>query len=251
MNLAVNASDAMPAGGRLTIRIDGSDPDWAELTVEDSGHGIPETLRELIFEPFFTTKEIGHGTGLGLSVVHGIVAEHGGRIAVESRLGTGTVFRIHLPRIGEAPGKSSESADGRDQDLLSGRGERVLVVEDEEAARQGLAELLSMMGYRVAVAGSAEEAAALAPERPWDLLLTDLLLPGATGITLAGMLTELWPSLKVVVMSGYAEDESIRRAIGERSIRFLQKPFDMNALAHELRAALDGTAAPPLDDRTG
>ena len=191
MNLAVNASDAMPDGGRLTIRVAGSDPDWAELTVEDSGHGIPENLREMIFEPFFTTKEIGHGTGLGLSVVHGIVAEHGGRIAVESRLGAGTAFRIHLPRLEEGQRRTPAPADEREPDLLSGKGEWVLVVEDEEAARQGLAELLSMMGYRVAVAGSAEEAAALVPERPWDLLLTDLMLPGATGITLAGTLTEL------------------------------------------------------------
>jgi PAS domain S-box-containing protein len=238
MNLAVNAADAMPGGGRLTIRVVDRDSGWAEVAVEDTGHGIDPAMREKIFEPFFTTKEAGHGTGLGLSVVHGIVTEHGGRIEVESSIGAGTTFRILLPRTssGEHPAAPGPPPD--EVDMLNGKGERVLVVEDEEAAREGLREILEVLGYDVTVAGSAEEAATLGLEAGFEVLLTDLLLPGASGVELAQALTERWPALRVVLMSGYAEDERTRRAIADRTVRYLQKPFDMTTLAREIRASL-------------
>ena len=239
MNLVVNASDAMPNGGRLVIR-SGRDSDtsvWFE--VEDTGHGIPEEIREHIFEPFFTTKGANQGTGLGLSVVHGIVKQHGGTIGLTTAPGAGTRFRITLPRqySGEFPPASD--ADSALEELPPGRGERVLVVEDEPSAREGIQQILASLGYEVVAAGSGEEATALPAAARFDLLLTALMLPGITGPELAADLTKRWASLAVILMSGYAEDEALRRSAAGDAMHFLQKPFDIRTLAAAVRAVLD------------
>jgi PAS domain S-box-containing protein len=239
MNLIVNACDAMPGGGDLAVRTGRLSDTEAYVEVRDSGVGMSEELQERIFDPFFTTKVSGQGTGLGLAVVHGIVVQHGGRIDVTSRAGTGTVFRIVLPRrdSGEYPAVRGELLEPAQ--LPHGRGERILLVEDEEGARAGLREILTMLGYEVVAAGSGEEVDLLSMDQKFDLLLTDLVLPGVHGPDLARRLKERWPELKVVLMSGYAEDEALRRSVNQGIAHFLQKPFDMETLAVELRAVLD------------
>ena len=237
MNLAVNAKDAMPGGGTLTVRASERGGE-AVVEVIDTGHGMDKETLSRLFEPFFTTKDVGRGTGLGLSVVHGIVEQHGGRVEVESSPSEGSTFRVVLPAL-PAP-EETAAKPGGGAELPGGRGERVLIVEDEAGAREGLAELLTMLGYEVTPVGSGEEAGTL-PQRPVpDLLLTDLMLPGIDGASLAAGLRDRWPALKVVLMSGYTEDEAVRREVDEGSVLFLQKPFDMVALARVLRTALDG-----------
>ena len=237
MNLTLNAADAMPDGGRLTIRA-GTTGDDAWLAVQDTGHGIPEAIRDKVFEPFFTTKPAGHGTGLGLSVVHGIVAEHGGRTELESAVGAGTTVRVLLPRL--APEALRAEAPARPEEPLpAGRHERVLVVEDEPAAREGLADILRSLGYEVTAVGSAAETRDLVPEGPFHVLLTDLMLPDVDGAALARGLLDRWPGLRVILMSGYAEEDVRRRGAELAEVEFLQKPFDIHALAHALRRVLD------------
>ena len=242
MNLAVNASDAMPEGGRLTLRT-AADASRARLSVTDTGRGIPEEVRSHLFEPFFTTKAIGKGTGLGLSVVHGIVTSHGGTIEVASAPAEGATFTIVLPRqtAGALP---AAEAGAEPAEMPAGRGERLLLVEDEDGARQGLLEILGALGYAVTAAASGEEAGTLPSEPGYDLLLTDLMLPGISGVDLAVGLRARWPQLKVVMMSGYAEDEMLQRLGPTTAASFLQKPFGMQALARTVRHAL-GDEPPP------
>jgi len=242
MNLVVNASDAMPDGGRLVIRTGREGKKWVFLAVEDTGHGIPRAVRDHMFEPFFTTKGPAQGTGLGLSVVQGIVQGHGGRIDVKSRVGSGTTFRIRLPGVqGGAPVPAAAPAEP--PGWMGGNGEHVLLVEDEKGTRDALAEILGVLGYRVVAVGSAEEAGLLPSQPAFDLLLSDLVLPGASGAELSRGLLDRWPNLVVVLMSGYTEDEVQRLGVDTGAVRFLQKPFDMTALAHELRDALAEVAA--------
>ncbi|HVN77037.1 MAG TPA: PAS domain S-box protein [Thermoanaerobaculaceae bacterium] len=238
VNLVVNGADAMPRGGRLTVRT-GSDGDgMAWLEVEDTGTGIPDDLRPRLFEPFFTTKR--GGTGLGLAVTHGIVAGLGGRIEVSSQVDRGSRFRVVLPTLAVDETDSSDAGSpGRSVEPVGGRGERVLVVEDQPDARAGLVEALGLLGYRADGFGSGEDAIAAAEGGAYDLLLTDVKLPGIHGGALAEALGARWPELRVVLMSGYTEDVALRAAAAGGSARFLQKPFDMKTLAHEVRTALD------------
>ena len=238
LNLAVNAFDAMPQGGRLTVRTGEAPGPTVWLSVEDTGHGIVAAVRERIFEPFFTTKGTGMGTGLGLSVVKGIVDNHAGRIEVATVVGEGTTFRVLLPRaaVELTPPEAGPQQEAR---LEPGNGERILVVEDEGIAREGLRQILAGLGYDVVAAASGEEAAGLGADQPFDLLLTDLMLPGISGPALAQKLRGRWPRLEVILMSGYTEDEAVRRGVSAGKVRFLQKPFDMATLAREIRAALD------------
>ncbi|MFI5167563.1 MAG: PAS domain S-box protein [Thermoanaerobaculales bacterium] len=239
MNLTLNASDAMPEGGRLVIRTGARNDKEVYLSVADTGHGIPDAIRQRIFEPFFTTKEPGRGTGLGLSVVHGIVTGHGGRIEVQSAVGSGSTFTVILPRAASGEVAAAQPLPALTPELALGNGERILVVEDEDGAREGLRDILISLGYDVAALASGEEARTLLGGRPFDLLLTDLMLPGALGPQVARELRECWPALKVILMSGYTEDEAVRRGVTAGNVRFLQKPFDMEVLAREVRAALD------------
>ena len=238
VNLAVNAVDAMPAGGALTIRTSHPAGGDAVIEVQDTGVGIPEAVRARIFEPFFTTKGSEKGIGLGLSVVHGIVTGHGGTIEVVSRPGEGATFRVALPYrdsgVGRRPAPTSSAPAPP-----AARGQRVLLVEDERGAREGLQQVLTALGYEAVAAASGEEAVALPADPPFDALLTDLMLPGLHGVEVAAALRARWPRIQVIVMSGYAEDEALRRGVFEGQLRFLQKPFDMVTLARELGSALD------------
>ncbi|TAM49944.1 MAG: PAS domain S-box protein [Acidobacteria bacterium] len=239
MNLTLNAVDAMPDGGKLMIRTGTVDHAQVWLSVEDTGHGIPGAIRERIFEPFFTTKDPGKGTGLGLSVVHGIVTQHCGRIEIQSAAGKGSTFKVILPRAGSGELSAVAAAPATASELAPGRGERILIVEDEDGARDGLREILTSLGYQVVAVGSGEDAGEIPADPPFDLLLTDLMLPGALGPQLAQGLRDRWPELRVILMSGYTEDEAVRRGVSQGKVRFLQKPFDMATLAREVRVTLD------------
>jgi signal transduction histidine kinase len=239
LNLVLNASEAMPEGGELKITSGMQEPSEAWFEVADEGCGIAEEIRDRIFEPFFTTKEAEKATGLGLAVSHGIVTAVKGRIEVRSCAGKGSVFRVVLPRVARPPRSETPSLAVAFRGV-EGKGELLLVVEDEPGARQGLKDVLEMIGYRVKVTADAEEALALPDQPEFDILLSDVLLPGAHGAELARRLQERWPRLKVLLMSGYAEDESLQRGISEGKVRFLSKPFNMVTLARELRVALAG-----------
>jgi len=238
MNLAVNAADAMPEGGTLTVRSGRVGESHVWFSVEDTGHGIPDVVREHLFEPFYTTKSDHRGTGLGLSVVHGIVAGHGGRVEVASAVGRGSAFRVVLPARG-VTGTQAARAGGESRRIPRGRGERLLLVEDNESVRRTFQRLLSGLRYQVSAVESAEEAEALPALVPFDLLLTDVLLPGASGVELARRLRERWPGLAIVFMSGYAEDELARGDLTAGGATYLQKPVDIEAMGTAVRAALD------------
>ncbi|MEA2166565.1 MAG: hypothetical protein QOK37_4692 [Thermoanaerobaculia bacterium] len=235
LNLAINARDAMPDGGTLTLRAGTLDAE-AYLEVEDTGLGMSDATRAHLFEPFFSTKEVGKGTGLGLAVVHGIVVEHAGRIEVDSVPGLGSRFRVILPStLGEGIPSPAPIADAQEP---AGRG-YVLLVEDEAGVREGLAILLEAIGYSVIAVSSGEEAMAIPLEQQPDLLLTDVTLAGIGGAALGECLCERWPSMRVVLMSGYFEETSRTKA-GDRGWHFLQKPFDIAELTGHLREALEG-----------
>ena len=252
MNLAVNARDAMPGGGRLTIgtRNLSLDPDLAVrhpglgpgpyvlLTVSDTGIGMDRETQSQIFEPFFTTKEQGRGTGLGLSTVYGIVKQSGGDIQVYSEPGLGTTFKIYLPRVEEA---EKETPEFKPSKILSKGNETVLVVEDDEALRSLVREFLESVGYRVFTAADGEQGRRLAEQlqEPIHLLLTDVVMPKMNGLELADQLKGLFPELKVLFMSGYADNATIKPDWLGQSRRFISKPFERTTLLEQIRMMLD------------
>lgn len=247
VNLTLNASAAIPEAGRIEIRTGSLGANQVFLEVSDTGAGIPHEIRARIFEPFFSTKAGAGGTGLGLAVVRSIAAHHGGHVEVQSEVGQGSVFRVVLPR---RPGSGAQEAVVPDEARPPGAEPctgRVLLVEDEPSAREGLAAMLGMIGCQVAAVGSGEEALARPAGVPFDLLLTDLLLPGMHGGELIRKARERWPGIRVIVMSGYAEDEAVRRGVLDGSVRFLQKPFGAATLERELCAAL---GRPSVHDAT-
>ncbi len=229
MNLTVNAIDAMPEGGQLTLTLR-RNHERAALVIQDTGVGISDAIRDRIFEPFFTTKEAGHGTGLGLSVVHGIITTHGGTIDVEAPPGGGTRFRIALPLQHGA----SEVECNETLVVVDGRGERVLLVEDEPSVRDGLSMMLSMLGYHVTVATDARDALERAERESFRILVTDYMLPDRPGLEVVRALRERQPEIKAILMSGYAAPGSIDDAIAAKEVRFLQKPFSSDDLARAL-----------------
>jgi len=250
MNLAVNARDAMPKGGRVAIETANLDltDDWNRehavvkagryvvLTVSDDGVGMTEDVRSRVFEPFFTTKE--RGTGLGLSTVYGIVKQSGGYVWVYSEAGRGSTFKVYLPRVDEAP----ESAQVSHGDLSLHRGtETILLVEDEDGVRTLVREMLQRHGYEVLETRNAGEAL-LACERhngEIHLLLTDVVLTQISGSELALRLSRVKPDMRVLYMSGYTEDAIVRHGVLNPGIAFLQKPFTAEALAAKVRGILD------------
>jgi two-component system cell cycle sensor histidine kinase/response regulator CckA len=251
INLAINARDAMPSGGHLRIDVSNvelSDDDAAPLdgleagsyvllSVSDTGSGIAPEVREHIFEPFFTTKGLGKGTGLGLATVFGIVQQNDGQIEVRSAPGQGSSFSIYLPRSQEKV--STTVAEGR---LVAGGGETVLVVEDEELVRKLAARLLRRLGYRVLTAGSGPEALALVDQQdePFELLLTDIVMPLMNGWELAETLTARSPTTKVLFTSGYTSDVIAKHGVLDQDVRFIAKPYTRETLAAKIRAVLDG-----------
>ncbi len=256
-NLAVNARDAMPAGGKLTIRtanvdatdIPLTDPESSpllgplvELTVVDNGVGMDERTQARLFEPFFTTKELGRGTGLGLAMVYGIVRQSGGHVRVSTRLHHGSTFTVFLPRVEGTPELGVDT--GRTADLLPGSG-TILVVEDEESVRRLACRVLRANGYRVVEAGNAEAALALAGgwDRPVDLLVTDIVMPGMSGPALAERLLRDWPDLKVLYITGYAEEFIERQSSLPAGGALLQKPFTARQLAQQVHRLLAGAEA--------
>ncbi|MDB5308012.1 MAG: Blue-light-activated protein, partial [Gemmataceae bacterium] len=233
MNLAVNARDAMPRGGTLTItttavtepRGGGLPPArFARLEVSDTGMGMSAEIRGRIFEPFFTTKGPGKGTGLGLATVYGIVTQAGGRIGVDSAPGAGTAFRVDLPWCDDAPGSSLFVVPTQPRDRQAGAGRSVLLAEDEEGVRKLARAALSSCGYEVADAEDGETALDwLTPEKVINLLVTDLTMPGMSGRELAGRVREARPEVGVVFISGYAPDAAWLD--GVPGAVFLPKPF--------------------------
>ncbi len=242
VNLVVNACDAMPDGGELSITTR-NDDGRAVLQVRDSGTGIGAEVIPRIFEPFFTTKGAGRGTGLGLAVVQGIVTDHGGRVDVETLPGEGATFTVSLPlRRPDAAAAHASSSSGGVTAL--GDGQRVLLVEDESAVRESVQQSLEMLGYVVVSTDSAEQAEEVGDAGDIDLLLTDLMLPGMQGDELVRRIRSRRPELPVIVMSGYAQEAALMERINGERTRFLQKPFDIETLARALRASLRAEERP-------
>lgn len=253
MNLSINARDAMPEGGKLIIKTENVELDqpgarrhslmmpgpYVLLSITDTGCGMDEDVLAQIFEPFFTTKEKGKGTGLGLSTVYGIIKQSGGEICVDSTPGKGTSFYIYLPqKVGEPEAKKTEeSREGE-----AGRGEHVLVVEDEASLRGLIEQMLIRLGYRVSIAAGGGDALLLVEEkglRP-DLLLTDVVMPGMDGSVLAKRLRRTLPDLKILYMSGYTDNAIAHRGVLLPGIPFIHKPFGMQELGNALHKALHG-----------
>jgi CheY-like chemotaxis protein len=251
LNLAVNARDAMPDGGQITIetrnvsvnegdagRHPGVQPGaYVLLSVSDTGCGMDAETQSHIFEPFFTTKEHGKGTGLGLATVYGIVQQSGGRILVESHPGRGATFRIYLPRaegavrLEQAPNALARSSAGS---------ETILLVEDEAIVRRLVQQVLRINGYSVLEAGQGADALQLCEQQEYsiDLLLTDVVMPGMCGRELAERAAVVRPEMKVLFMSGYTDDVVVRHGVLDADIAFIQKPFTPAALTQKVRDVL-------------
>jgi two-component system, cell cycle sensor histidine kinase and response regulator CckA len=250
MNLVVNAKDAMPAGGRLTIQTGTIVVDenhrrgqqfirpghYVTLAVSDSGMGMDKETQSRIFEPFFTTKEKGKGTGLGLSTVYGIVKQSGGYVMVQSEERRGTTFHIYLPQVEGAAEKHPVPAS----DAASGGSETILLVEDEESVRQLVRDTLTTKGYKVLEAdgGEAGLAAAASYEGRIELVITDVVMPGVGGREMVKQLSSTRPEMKVLYLSGYTEDSIISDGSIESGTAFLQKPFSLQNLSRKVREVL-------------
>jgi CheY-like chemotaxis protein len=251
MNLAVNARDAMPKGGTLTIATAHVELDehyakthppvkpgaYVALSVTDTGTGMTPEVQARLFEPFFTTKEVGKGTGLGLATVYGIVTRSGGSVGVYSEIGKGTSFKVYFPSadaaelVVEAPARAARPQAGT---------QTVLVVEDEEGLRELAKRLLHRQGYIVLVAANADEALRLfEANQSINVLLTDVIMPGASGPELVRQLVEQRPALRVIYMSGYTEDAIVQHGVLQPGITFLNKPFTSETLGAKIREVLE------------
>ncbi len=263
LNLVLNARDAMPEGGTLTIRTRAAEvtaedsrahPDarpgpYAVLTVADTGCGMSDEVKTRLFEPFFTTKGIGKGTGLGLATVYGIVTQAGGHIRVTSTLGSGSEFAVYLPRV-QPPASMARSQPSEP----AGRGgsETLLLAEDEDEIRKFVGGVLRTAGYTVLEASNGVEALRVASQyrERIDLLVTDVVMPQLGGRGLAEALTARHPGLRVLYLSGYTNDAVVRLGIEETQVAFLQKPFTPNTLIRKVRAELDSIPTPTVESAT-
>ena len=252
VNLATNARDAMGKGGRLTISTKNRrlEPDYAarhpEVTpgdhamieVTDSGTGMSEELISHIFEPFFSTKERGAGTGLGLSMVFGFIKQSGGHINVYSEVGVGTTFRLFLPRARDAQMAAEEELA---EIVPLGRGEKILLVEDNDSIRRLATRMLTQLGYEVAAVSNVADALDyLSGGKPVDLLFTDIVMPGkANGLDLAATARERWPQMKILLTSGFPNNDEATN-LRKFGIGLLSKPYQREELARAIRNALGG-----------
>lgn len=236
LNLVMNARDAMPDGGTIDLRAYGDGNDVV-IEVRDTGHGMDEATLARVFEPFFTTKGPAKGTGLGLSTVRSIVSSHGGRVDVSSVPGTGTTFRLSLPLADVELASRRSSIPPRR--VPRGRGERVLIVEDEEAVRRIAVRMLKRLGYRTLDAPNGPEALRLLAGETVDLLWTDVLMPGMDGKELADIVRSTHPDLPVLFASGYSGDVLAPRGVLTGHTNFLSKPYDAAEVAKAIRNALD------------
>jgi PAS domain S-box-containing protein len=241
LNAAINARDAMsPDGGRLTIstaNVSGDDQDLVCVAVTDTGGGMPPHVLDRAFEPFFTTKPVGKGTGLGLSQIHGFAAQTGGRAEIESREGEGTTVRLLLPRTTNHPSPASADPDT----YLVPPGLKVLLVEDNDQVRVFAADLLDHLRCDVVTASSAEEAIAILEAEPIDIVFSDVVMPGISGVELARQLRKRLPGTPILLASGYS-DETLDGATGD--LELLRKPYNAASLARALAIAL-GSVRPP------
>ncbi|UQY32582.1 response regulator [Pseudomonas fulva] len=249
INLAINARDAMPDGGRLRIETRNTQlgereaqnhqvpaGDYLLLSVSDTGCGMPEEIIRHAFEPFFTTKPIGQGTGLGLSMVYGFVKQTGGYLHLESQVGRGTTLNLYLPRLAVAPAELPHSTT---PEAPRGTGECILVVEDDKVVRMLMVEVLEELGYNLIQASDAQSALGLMEQHaPLDLLLTDVGLPGMNGRQLADAARQRQPNLKVLFATGYAEGAQMRDGYLGKDMDMIAKPFSFEALAGKLKAML-------------
>ena len=254
LNLAVNARDAMPNGGRLDIQtsnvvldaayaaehVDVRPGAYVLLAVSDSGAGMTESVRTHLFEPFFTTKGAGQGTGLGLAMVYGAVRQNGGAIEVDSEPSRGTTFKVYLPTATGVPAAApTHTPTPRPE-----RGARVVLVEDDQRVRTLAQSVLVSLGYEVSSYGSGADAlkAATSLGPTPELLITDVIMPGMNGRVLAERMRVVFPRLRVLYVSGYAQDVIVKQGVLKEGIEFLAKPYTIDQLARRLREVLDGVA---------
>lgn len=258
MNLVINARDAMPQGGKLTIETanavldeaycrlhrDVKSGNYVMLAVHDSGCGMDEHTKIHLFEPFFTTKEVGKGTGLGLAMVHGFVNQSGGHILVESELGLGSAIKVYLPEVQKALRSSGKLPPSIEK--MPHGDETILLVEDDEPVRTFACHILQACGYTVLAAASGQEAVQLAKKHPKHvhILISDVVMPGISGREVAEQVKALKPAMKVLFLSGYTDDAVIRHGILASEVAFLQKPFTPSDLALKVRKVLDRQDTP-------
>ncbi len=254
LNLAINARDAMPHGGSLTIKVSNAALDeaevrgrapmlagqYAKLTVSDSGEGMDDATRARIFEPFFTTKELGKGTGLGLSTVYGIIKQSGGYIWVQSQPGKGTTFEIYLPRVEEGAASQGVEAAAPEPVPPSAESKTILVVEDDDAVRRPICRMLEMNGYQVLEARNPDEALKTSSREHGriDLVLTDMVMPWMSGREMASRLAATHGAIRILYMSGHIEDPEVLDAAIQAGGDFIQKPFSGSALTRKVQEIL-------------
>ncbi|MBI4186725.1 MAG: response regulator [Chloroflexi bacterium] len=252
MNIVVNASDAMPDGGKITVRTENvtlnekdiafiaeaKPGDFVRLSITDTGTGMDKETMEHIFEPFFTTKAKGQGTGLGLSTVYGIIKQIDGWVNVYSEPGQGTTFRVYIPAFPDSSEDKNElTKESTSLEELHGNGERILLVEDDESIRTVTLRLLTENGYQVLPAESAEEAMTIFDREDgnFQLVLSDVILPGQSGVVLVGQLLTLQPALHIILSSGYADDKAQLSVILEKGYPFIQKPYTTEKLLRSVK----------------
>jgi CheY-like chemotaxis protein len=257
LNLTMNARDAMPAGGRIVIETknrerfprhpaqtsDVNHRPFVAITVRDTGAGMPSELVDRAFEPFFTTKEVGKGSGLGLSQVYGFIRQSGGQVEIDSEVGKGTEVRLYLP-----PSESAATRLPRAEPARPGKpshgSERILLVEDDAEVLRTVTEMVTDLGYKVLTADNPIEALAVLrrPDKPIDLLFSDVMMPQMSGVQLAAQARALRPGLKVLLSSGHSRESLMHRTVFDDSLPLLAKPYSQADLAAQLRAVFDTNA---------